>query len=50
MLWTKYQGVDPEVTNFGRAGAGIDNNFQDSVDAFGLPVARRFGISVRLGY
>ncbi|MFN8665685.1 MAG: SusC/RagA family TonB-linked outer membrane protein [Gemmatimonadaceae bacterium] len=50
MLWTKYQGVDPEVTNFGRAGAGIDNNFQDSVDAFGLPVARRFGLSVRLGY
>ncbi|MBK9409053.1 MAG: hypothetical protein IPN47_13625 [Gemmatimonadetes bacterium] len=49
-LWTKYQGVDPEVTNFGRAGGGIDNNFQDSVDAFGLPVPRRIGLSVRLGF
>ncbi|MCC6931365.1 MAG: SusC/RagA family TonB-linked outer membrane protein [Gemmatimonadaceae bacterium] len=51
MLWTKYQGVDPEVTSTGRTRNGsIDDNFQDSIDAFGLPVPRRFGISVRLGY
>jgi TonB-linked SusC/RagA family outer membrane protein len=52
-LWlsTNYQGVDPEVTNGGRStGGGIDANFQESVDAFGLPVPRRIGISVRLSY
>ncbi len=50
-LWTKYQGVDPEVSNGGRStGGSIDNNFQESVDAFGLPVARRVGFSVRIGY
>jgi TonB-linked SusC/RagA family outer membrane protein len=52
-LWlsTKYQGVDPEVTNFGRTSSGgIDNTFQESVDAFGLPVPRRIGLSIRLGY
>jgi hypothetical protein len=51
LLWTKYQGVDPEVTSTGRqSGGSIDNNFQDSIDSFGLPVPRRIGISVRLGY
>ena len=50
MLWTKYQGVDPEVTNGGRTGGGIDGNFGESVDAFGLPLARRIGLSVRLGF
>ena len=52
-LWlsTKYQGVDPEVTNNGRtSGGGIDNNFLEAVDAFGLPVPRRIGLSIRLGY
>jgi len=50
-LWTKYRGVDPEVTNSGRAtGNSADNFFQENVDAFGLPVARRIGFSVRLGY
>jgi TonB-dependent starch-binding outer membrane protein SusC len=52
-LWlsTKYQGVDPEVTAGGRSsGGGIDNNFLESVDSFGLPVPRRIGISVRLSY
>ena len=51
MLWTKYRGVDPEVGNGGRAtGNNPDNFFQENVDAFGLPVPRRIGISVRVGY
>lgn len=51
MLWTKYRGVDPEVGNGGRAtGNNPDNFFQENVDAFGLPVPRRIGISVRIGF
>ena len=50
-LWTKYKGVDPEVTNTGRQTGNDPNNFfQENVDAFGLPIARRIGLSVRLGY
>jgi TonB-linked SusC/RagA family outer membrane protein len=50
-LWTKYQGVDPEVTYTGNGGqAGIDENFVESIDAFGFPIPRRFGLSVRLGF
>ena len=50
-LWTKYQGVDPEVSYTGQGGAtGVDENFVESIDAFGFPVARRIGFSVRLGY
>ena len=51
LLWTKYQGVDPEVTNGGRAtGNNPDNFFAENVDAFGLPLARRIGVAVRLSY
>ncbi len=50
-LWTKYSGTDPEVNAIGRtAGGGRDANFLDAVDAFGWPLARRFAISVRLGF
>ncbi|HVT41143.1 MAG TPA: SusC/RagA family TonB-linked outer membrane protein [Gemmatimonadaceae bacterium] len=50
-LWTKYRGVDPEVTNTGRqTGNSPDNFFQENVDSFGLPIPRRIGLSVRLGY
>ena len=51
MLWTKYQGVDPEVSYVGGNGqTGVDENFVESIDAFGFPLPRRFGISVRLGF
>ncbi len=50
-LWTKYQGVDPEVSYTGLgAQSGTDANFVDSIDAFGLPLPRRIGLSVRLGF
>ena len=51
MLWTKYQGVDPEVSYIGQGGSsGVDENFVESIDAFGFPLPRRFGLSVRIGY
>jgi TonB-linked SusC/RagA family outer membrane protein len=51
VLWTKYQGVDPEVSYTGQGGqSGVNENFVESIDAFGFPIARRIGISVRLGY
>jgi TonB-linked SusC/RagA family outer membrane protein len=50
-LWTKYQGVDPEVSYVGQGGqSGVDANFVESIDAFGFPIPRRFGLSVRLGF
>jgi len=51
VLWTKYQGVDPEVAYVGQGGqTGVDENFVESIDGFGLPLPRRIGFSVRLGY
>jgi TonB-dependent starch-binding outer membrane protein SusC len=51
LLWTKYQGVDPEVAYIGNGGqSGVDANFVESIDAFGFPIARRIGVSVRLGF
>ena len=51
LLWTKYQGVDPEVAYVGQGGqSGVDENFVESIDGFGLPLPRRIGISVRIGY
>ena len=50
-LWTKYISTDPEVNAIGRTlGGGRDSNYLDSVDAFNLPIPRRVGLSVRLGY
>jgi len=50
-LWTKYVGTDPEVNAIGRTlGGGRDSNYLDAVDAFNLPLPRRVGLSVRLGY
>jgi hypothetical protein len=56
-LWSRYNGVDPEINAIGRGGQGevdaqdqIDDIFLDAVDAFGLPLPRRFTFSVRLGF
>ena len=50
-LWSKYVGTDPEVNAIGRTlGGGRDSNYLDAVDAFNLPIPRRVGISVSLGY
>jgi outer membrane receptor protein involved in Fe transport len=53
-LWTKYPGTDPEANVFGIASSlssnQLENNFYDASDTFGLPLPRRFSLSVRLGY
>jgi TonB-linked SusC/RagA family outer membrane protein len=51
MLWTKYYGADPEVNVQAAApGGGVDANFLDAVDAYNLPIPRRFVLSIRLGF
>jgi outer membrane receptor protein involved in Fe transport len=51
MLWTKYPGVDPEVNVYGRrTGGGTDTNFGESIDAFGFPIPRQFGLNIRMGF
>jgi TonB-linked SusC/RagA family outer membrane protein len=57
-LWTKYDGVDPELNAVGRGGGNessqslsqLSNNFLDGVEAFGFPIPRRIGFQVRLGF
>jgi outer membrane receptor protein involved in Fe transport len=57
MLWTKYTGVDPEVNQQGVTNSvgltnqqALDANFVDGVDAYTLPLQRRFSINVRFGF
>ncbi|MDB4887979.1 MAG: TonB-dependent outer membrane protein SusC/RagA [Gemmatimonadetes bacterium] len=56
-LWTGYMGVDPEVNQQGVTNsvglsnqAALDANFVDGVDAYTLPLQRRFSINVKLGF
>lgn len=50
-LWTDYPGMDPEVNQDGRCvGAGTDCNFLEGIEAFGVPIPRRFTASVRFGF
>jgi hypothetical protein len=54
LLWTRYPGTDPEANERGvsssLAANQLENNFYDASDTFGLPLPRRFSLSVRLGY
>ncbi|MEP7344006.1 MAG: SusC/RagA family TonB-linked outer membrane protein [Gemmatimonadaceae bacterium] len=47
----KYQGQDPEI-NIYAAGvvAGLQNNFNEGIDGFGMPLPRRFALAVRVGF
>lgn len=50
-LWTNYSGSDPEISYGGREPAGgVQANFNDSNDSFGMPIPRRYGLRVNLGY
>lgn len=56
-LWTGYKGVDPEVNQQGVTNsvglsnqAALDANFVDGVDAYVLPLQRRFSVNVKLGF
>jgi len=56
-LWTGYKGIDPELNVYGRGTAdagldlgGVNQNFGEAIDAFGLALPRRYTFSVRLGF
>ncbi|MBX9928554.1 MAG: SusC/RagA family TonB-linked outer membrane protein [Gemmatimonadaceae bacterium] len=50
LLFTRYPGMDPEINAIGVGFGGIDGNFLDSTDAFGLPIQRRFSLTVNYGF
>jgi hypothetical protein len=49
-LWmsTDYSGIDPELNSLSRTNGGI-NDFQQSIDAFGVPVPRMWNFSIKVG-
>ena len=52
-LWTKYPGVDPEVNVYSRNAAGTggtNQNFGESIDAFGFPIPRQIALNIRMGF
>jgi TonB-linked SusC/RagA family outer membrane protein len=51
-LITRYPGADPEMNAFGRNAStnNLVNNFQEGINAWGLPIPRRFSISLRAGF
>jgi TonB-linked SusC/RagA family outer membrane protein len=52
VLWAPhYIGQDPEINILAAGvGAGLQNNFNEGIDGFGLPIPRRVAVSIRLGY
>ena len=51
LKFTPYTGIDPESNMSARTvGSGVDNNFNDSIDAFGTPLPRRITLSVQFGF
>ena len=49
-LWmsTDYSGIDPELNSISRSNGGI-SDFQQSIDAFGVPIPRMFNFSIKVG-
>ena len=45
-----YPGMDPEGNVLGRCNAGLDCNFLDSTEGWGIPVPRRITFSTRLTF
>ena len=52
--WDGYSGIDQEMNAIGRCNSGgsasTSCNFLDGVDAFGLPIPRRYSVSVQFGF
>ncbi|HUF49970.1 MAG TPA: SusC/RagA family TonB-linked outer membrane protein [Longimicrobiales bacterium] len=50
-LWvnSEYPGMDPESNLYSRCNGGLDCNFA-AVEAFGVPMTRRFIFSTRVGF
>jgi TonB-dependent starch-binding outer membrane protein SusC len=51
-LWvnSEYPGMDPEGNVLGRCNGGLDCNFLDGTEGWGVPVARRFTFSTRFSF
>lgn len=50
-LFTSYPGADPELNYAGRGqGSSLAQNFQEGINAWGLPLARRISLAVRAGF
>ena len=51
LLFTKYEGADPELSYAGRQpGGGTLANFRDASEAFGLPVPRRVSLQLNVSF
>ena len=51
-LWTRYDGVDPELNAIGRGASDseLTNNFLTGVDAWGFALPRRLLLSASIGF
>jgi len=51
-LWVNgdYTGMDPEVNVVGRCNGGLNCNFLQSTEGWGIPIPRRFTFSARVGF
>ncbi|MCC6317875.1 MAG: SusC/RagA family TonB-linked outer membrane protein [Gemmatimonadaceae bacterium] len=51
-IMTRYPGADPEMNALGRGASTSElvNNFQEGINAWGLPMPRRFSLSARVGF
>ena len=45
-----YTGMDPEGNVLGRCNSGLDCNFLDSTEGWGIPIPRRFTFSTRVTF
>jgi TonB-dependent starch-binding outer membrane protein SusC len=52
MLWvnSQYPGMDPEGNVLGRCNGGLNCNFLDSTEGWGIPVPRRFTFATRVSF
>lgn len=46
----EYPGMDPEGNILGRCNAGLDCNFLNGTEGWGIPVARRLTVSTRVSF
>ena len=47
-IWTNYSGIDPELNSISRSDGGL-NDFQQSIEAFGVPIPRSLNFSIKVG-
>ena len=47
-IWSNYSGIDPELNSISRSDGGL-NDFQQSIEAFGVPIPRSLNFSIKIG-